>query len=48
MPLLIAGPKIKPTDLGTRVGFCDIAATVAEMLDVQLDTPGTSFLEEIM
>ena len=48
VPLLIAGPGIKPADLGTRMGFCDIAATVTEMLGVKLDTPGISFLKEIM
>ena len=48
VPLVIAGPAVKPVNLGTRVGFCDIAATVAELLDVKLDTPGTSFAKEIM
>ena len=48
VPLLIAGPKVKPVNLGTRVGFCDIAATVAQMLGVELDTPGKSFAKEIM
>ena len=48
VPLVIAGPKVKPVNLGTRLGFCDIAATVAELLNVELDTPGTSFAKEIM
>ena len=48
VPLVIAGPKVKSVNLSTRVGFCDIAATVAEMLDVELETPGTSFAAEIM
>ncbi len=48
VPLVIAGPKVKPVNLGTRVGFCDIAATVAELLDVKLDTPGKSFAKEII
>ncbi len=48
VPLIIAGPKVKPVNLGTRVGFCDIAATVAELLDVKLDTPGVSFAKEIL
>jgi len=48
VPLVIAGPKVKPVNLGTRVGFCDIAATVAELLDVKLETPGISFAKEIM
>ena len=48
IPILVAGKKIKPTALGTRVGFCDIAATVAEALGVTLDTPGKSFLKEML
>ena len=48
VPLLVAGPKVKPVNLGTRVGFCDIAATVAEMLDVELKTEGVSFADRIM
>ena len=48
VPLIIAGPKVKPVNLGTRVGFCDIAATVAELLDVELETPGVSFAGGIM
>ncbi len=47
VPLLILGKKIKPVDLGTRDSFADIAATVAQMLNVQLDTPGKSFADEI-
>ena len=48
VPLLILGKGVKPVNLGTRHGFCDIAATVAQLLNVQLDTPGTSFAEEIV
>ena len=48
VPLLILGKQVKPVDLGTRHGFCDIAATVAELLDVDLETPGQSFAKEIL
>ena len=48
VPLLILGKAVKPVNLGTRHGFCDIAATVAELLDVDLETPGVSFAEEIV
>ena len=48
VPLLVLGQNIQPVNLGTRKSFADIAATVAEMLDVALDTPGESFLEDIM
>ena len=47
VPLLVLGEGIKPVNLGTRSSFADIAATVAQMLKVELDTPGKSFLEEI-
>ena len=48
VPLLVLGPKIRPVNLGTRKSFADIAATVAELLDVKLDTPGESFVNEIL
>ena len=48
VPLIVAGPRVKPVNMGTRVGFCDIAATIAEMLDVKLDTEGVSFASEIL
>ena len=48
VPLIVAGPRVKPVNLGTRVGFCDIAATVAELLDVKLETEGVSFASEIL
>ena len=48
VPLLILGKQVKPVNLGTRDSFADIAASVAELLDVKLDTPGQSFAEEIL
>ncbi len=48
VPLLILGKGVKPVNLGTRKSFADIAATVAELLQVELDTPGESFAEEIL
>ena len=48
VPLLILGKQVKPVNLGTRDSFADIAATVAEMLGVELDTPGQSFAAEIL
>lgn len=47
IPLITLGKKIKPGNLGTRSSFSDIAATIAEMLDVQLDTPGKSFMKDL-
>ena len=47
-PLLVLGEKIKPVSLDTRASFADVAATVAELLDVDLETPGRSFIKDIM
>ena len=48
VPLLILGKQVKPVNLGTRHGFCDIAEAVAELLGVKLDTPGKSFAKDIL
>jgi phosphopentomutase len=48
VPLLVLGQQVKPVSLGTRDSFADIAATVADMLEVPLDTPGKSFAKEII
>ena len=48
VPLLVLGKNIKPVNLGTRKSFADIAATVAEMLGISLDTPGQSFAKDIV
>ena len=48
VPLLVLGEKVKPVSLNTRTSFSDVAATVAELLDVTLDTRGRSFAKEIM
>ncbi len=48
VPLLIAGKKVKPVNLGTRKSFADIAATITELLGVEYQTPGTSFAKEII
>ena len=48
VPLLVLGKQVKPVNLGTRASFADIAATVAQLLDVSLDTPGQSFAQEIL
>ena len=47
IPVLIYGEEIKPANLGTRAGFCDIAATVLELLNVKGDIDGKSFADEI-
>ena len=48
VPLVVLGRKVRPVNLGTRTSFADIAATVADLLDVELDTPGKSFAAEIL
>ncbi len=48
VPLVIAGPKVRPVNLGTRHSFADIAATVAELLDVTYETEGVSFAGDIL
>ena len=48
IPMIALGKAVKPVNLGTRLGFCDIAATVAELLDVPYETPGRSFAKEIV
>ena len=48
VPLLVLGKQVRPVNLGTRSSFADIAATAAELLGVTLDTPGKSFVKEIM
>ncbi|MBO5954097.1 MAG: phosphopentomutase [Oscillospiraceae bacterium] len=48
VPLLVLGQQVRTVDLGTRKSFADIAATVAELLGIALETPGESFVREIM
>lgn len=48
IPLLIYGNGIKPVNLGIRATYADIGATVADIFNVQLDTKGISFKEEIL
>lgn len=47
IPVLIYGDGIKPANLGTRAGFCDIAATVLELLNLKGEINGSSFADEI-
>ena len=48
VPAVIFGKNIKPVNLGTRLGFCDIAATAAEYLGVSYKGDGESFLPDII
>lgn len=48
VPLLIAGKRVKPVNLGTRKSFADIAATVTDLLGVPYQTAGVSFAGEVL
>jgi len=47
-PLLVFGPNVRPNvDLGDRHAYSDVAATLAEMFDLEPPTRGDSFLADI-
>ncbi len=48
VPLLVYGKDILPVSLGTRKCFCDIAATVTDLLNVNFDCEGKSFASEVI
>ncbi len=48
VPLFVYGKSVCPAALGTRHSFADVAATVAEMLGVAFETPGVSFMNEVL
>jgi phosphopentomutase len=48
VPLLVTGPGLKSgVDLGVRQTFADVAATVAEWLDLRMPKVGQSFLPDV-
>ena len=48
VPVIVYGKNIKPVNLNTRNGFCDIGKTVCDFLEVDNNIAGNSFLEEIL
>src|SRR5687767_1985946 len=48
VPLLVAGARVRATDLGERPTFADLGATVGEWLGVSFRGRGTSFLSELL
>ena len=48
VPVIVYGKNIKPVNINTRHGFCDIGKTVCDFLEVDNNIAGNSFLEEIL
>ncbi len=49
IPVLVYGKQIKKgADLGTRKGFCDIGATILDLLELPIEINGKSFKSEII
>ena len=46
-PLLVAGPRVRAADLGTRDTFADVGATIAELFGVGPLARGRSFRREV-
>lgn len=47
IPFIFYGEEIKPVDVGTRLSFADIGATICDMLGAEAPEDGQSFLEDI-
>jgi phosphopentomutase len=47
VPLLVLGDGVKPVDLGTRKTFADVAATLADLLNLDFSCPGESFKDAV-
>ena len=47
VPLLLAGPRVRAIDIGTRPTFADLGQTIAENFGVGPLAHGTSFLNQI-
>ena len=47
VPVLVAGPRVRPVPLGRRRTFADVGQTVADFLGVPPLAAGTSFLSEV-
>ena len=48
VPLLVAGPRVRPASLGQRPTFSDLGATVAEWFGIGFRGRGTSFLADMV
>jgi phosphopentomutase len=47
VPVLVAGPRVRPGPLGRRRTFADVGQSVADFLDLPPLPAGTSFLTEV-
>lgn len=47
IPVMVYGDEIKPSNLGTRAGFGDIATTILSLLNVSGSVNGKNFADEI-
>jgi phosphopentomutase len=48
VPLLVAGPRVRPVDLGERPTFADLGATVGDWFGLSFRGAGTSFLSQLL
>ena len=48
VPLLAAGPRVRPVDLGRRSTFSDLGATVADWFGLRFRGQGQSFLAQLV
>ncbi len=48
VPILLSGASVRPVNIGVRATFADLAATIAETLEVQLPPQGASFKSLIL
>lgn len=48
VPLLVAGPRVLPVDLGTRETFADLGATICDLFGAEAPAAGASFAPELL
>jgi phosphopentomutase len=49
VPVLVFGQQVKRgVNLGARATFADVAATIADLLDIHWAGPGQSFVREVI
>ena len=48
IPLIVYGKRVRPVNLGTRTGFCDIGRTVLDYLGAKGRIQGVSFLPDLL